>query len=60
MIRVRQGRFDEGKRILEAILEDPAVKPPLMSLLIVGQELREVAPVQPSGQVRLRAGDQGQ
>ena len=47
LIRVRQNRFDEGNRVLEAIIEDPTVKPPLMSLLIVGQELREVAPVQP-------------
>ena len=47
LIRVRQHRFDEGKRLLEASALDPTVKPPLLALLLVGQELREVPPMQP-------------
>jgi predicted Zn-dependent protease len=46
LIRVRQGRFDEAKRILQPIVLEPAAKPPMMSLLIMGQELRDLVALQ--------------
>ena len=39
MIRIRQGRVDEGKTILDTLLADPSVKPTYAALIIVGQEL---------------------
>ena len=47
MIRVRQGRTDQAKRLLEDHLADPNVQFPPRVLLIVGQELSDDPALQP-------------
>src|SRR5262249_42947428 len=39
VIRVKQGKVDDGKQILQAWLDDPAVKPAQEPRLIIGQEI---------------------
>lgn len=47
VIRVKQGKVDDGKKILQAWLDDPTVKPPSEARVIIGQEIENHVATQP-------------
>jgi tetratricopeptide (TPR) repeat protein len=46
VIRIKQGRIEEGKKTLEGLLTDKASRPPYEARLILGQELEATEAVQ--------------
>jgi tetratricopeptide (TPR) repeat protein len=47
LVRIRQGRVEEGRRALETLLADASARPPFEVLMILGQEVREIPECQP-------------